>query len=409
MAEQTISMIEQSALAEPLAPTRQRLTYLDNIRLVLITGVVLGHLSVTYGMDADWTYYEGGEVNEIVVAVQMLILAIAIGFAMGLFFLIAGYFTAPAYDRKGFTQFLLDRFKRLAIPWMIFEIFINPLIHYAVDSHGGNCQGALYDCQFQGTFWQYIQEFPRASASIGDGPVWFLEALLLFSIGYALWRKITDSMKFHENKTRVVPDNRTIALFALVIGLTTFIVRFRAEAFVQYEPLHLEFARFPQYVALFIAGTWAYRGNWLVAFPDRQARLWRWVAIGCVLTLPALLVAFGALSGELDDRALSGVTWMSFAYSVWEGFLSVSMVITVLTWFRRRFNHQGRLARVLSDSSFVVYVIHPGIIVPLALALSSIHMNLSLKFLLVAPIALALCYLAAYGLRKLPFGRAAPR
>jgi hypothetical protein len=32
-------------------------------------------------------------------------------------------------------------------------------------------------------------------------------------------------------------------------------------------------------------------------------------------------------------------------------------------------------------------------------------MNLSLKFLLVAPVALALCYLLAYGLRKLPLGR----
>ena len=127
MAEQTISMIEQPALAEPLAPARQRLTYLDNIRLVLITGVVLGHLSVTYGMDADWTYYEGGEVNGIFVAVQMLVLAIAIGFAMGLFFLIAGYFTAPAYDHKGFAQFLVDRFKRLAIPWMIFEILASAL------------------------------------------------------------------------------------------------------------------------------------------------------------------------------------------------------------------------------------------------------------------------------------------
>lgn len=405
----TTQAITQQALEPAFLPDAQpRFTYLDNIRLVLITGVVLGHLSVTYGMDADWTYYEGGDVNEIVVAVQMLMLAIAIGFAMGLFFLIAGYFTAPAYDRKGFSRFLLDRLKRLAIPWMIFEIFINPLVHYAVDSHGGNCQGALYDCQYQGTFWQYIRDFPRASASIGDGPVWFLEALLLFSVGYALWRKTTDPMKFDDSKARVVPDNRAIALFALAIGLTTFIIRFRAEAFVQYEPLHLEFARFPQYVALFIAGTWAYRGNWLVAFPDRQANLWRWVAIVCMLTLPLLLVAFGALSGELDDRALRGVTWMSFAYSVWEGFLSVSMVITVLTWFRRRFNHQGRLARALSDSSFVVYVIHPGIIVPLALALSDIRMNLSLKFLLVAPIALALCYLVAYGLRRILFNRAVP-
>lgn len=81
------------------------------------------------------------------------------------------------------------------------------------------------------------------------------------------------------------------------------------------------------------------------------------------------------------------------------------MVITLLTWFRRRFDHQGRLARAMSESAFAVYVLQPAILVPLALALSGIHMNLGLKFLLVAPIAVALCYLVAYGLRKVPLAR----
>jgi surface polysaccharide O-acyltransferase-like enzyme len=60
----------------------------------------------------------------------------------------------------------------------------------------------------------------------------------------------------------------------------------------------------------------------------------------------------------------------------------------------------------MSESAFVVYIIHPGIIVPLALALSDIKINLSLKYLLVAPFAVLLCYLVAYGLRKVPAIRA---
>ncbi|HEX5836498.1 MAG TPA: acyltransferase [Anaerolineales bacterium] len=384
-------------------PAKPRLYYLDNIRTALITAVVLGHLSVTYGVDADWTYYEGGEVHPIVSILQLLALAIAVGFALGLFFLIAGYFTAPAYDRRGFGRFLLDRVKRLGIPWLVFEVFINPLVHYAVDSHGGDCKGALYDCQYQGTFWQYLWEFPRLSASLGDGPVWFLEALLIFSFFYALWRRfIGESVS---GKRYLVPDNVSIAWFALLIGATSFIVRFWARAFVQYEPLHLEFARFPQYIAMFVAGTWAYRRGWLDAFPARQAKAWNRIALLCVLVFPFLMISFGALSGDLDERAFGGLNWMSLAYSLWEGFLAVSMAIMVLDWFRRRFNHQGRLVRLMSESSFAVYVLHPGVIVPLALLLSGIHMNLSLKFLLVAPIALALCYLLAYGLRKLRLGR----
>lgn len=399
----------QPALAETRAAARPRLAYLDNLRWALITAVVLIHLSVTYGVPADWTYYEGGEVAPLVALPLLLVAAIGANFVMGLFFLIAGYFTPAAYDRKGTRRFLIDRFKRLGIPWLLFEIFINPLVHYAVDTHAGDCKGALYDCQYQGTFWQYLKDFPRAKGSIGDGPVWFLEALLLFSIAYALWRWLSDAAPLpalsQPDRTRAVPSNRAIALFALAIGLVSFVVRFWAEAFVQYEPLHLEYARFPQYVALFVAGIWAYRYDWLVAFSDRQARTWRWIALGCALALPALLVVSAPTAGTLDERAVGGVNELSLAFSLLEGFLSVSMVIGILSWFRRHFNHQGRLARAMAESSFAVYVLHPAIIIPLALALSGIKMNLSLKFLLVAPIAIVLCYLIAFGLRKLPLAR----
>lgn len=396
----------QPSLSEARPTARPRLLYIDNLRTVLITAVVLGHLSVTYGIDADWIYYEVGEVSQVASVLGLIVVAIGVGFAMGLLFMIAGYFTPPAYDHKGTERFLVDRLKRLGIPWLIYEVLINPLIHYAVDVHGGECHGALYDCQYQGTFWQYLKEFPRASGSFGDGPVWFLEALLIFSIFYALWRMVTRTTQLpapsEPSRTRTVPGNGTIALFALVIGLSTFVVRFWVKAFVQYEPFHLEFARFPQYIALFVAGVWTYRRGWRVAFSDRQAQGWRWVALGCILAMPVLAVTFGALSGNLDERAIGGVNWLSLTYSLWEGFLSVSMVITILTWFRRRFDHQGRLAQAMSEVAFAVYILHPGVIVPLALALSGIQMNLSLKFLFVAPIAVSLCYLVAYALRKVP-------
>jgi glucan biosynthesis protein C len=59
----------------------------------------------------------------------------------------------------------------------------------------------------------------------------------------------------------------------------------------------------------------------------------------------------------------------------------------------------------MSETCFAVYVLHPIVIVPLALALSGIRLNLGLKFVLVAPIAVALCYLVAYYVRKLPYFR----
>jgi glucans biosynthesis protein C len=391
--------------------TKRRFLYLDNLRMALITAVVVGHISVTYGVVASWYYYEEGEVSPFPYSLMMLAAGIGIGSVIGLFFLVAGYFTPGAYDRKGPAQFMIDRLKRLGIPLLIYGILINPLIHYAVDVHGGTCKGAFYDCQFQGTFVQYLREYPRNVGSLADGPVWFLAALLLFSAIYALIRTASTALSRHaaygDAVPPPVPSNRAIALFALAIGLATFIVRFWAKAFVYYEPLHLELGRLPQYASLFIAGFYAYRGNWLVGFTDRQAAPWRWVAIVCVLALPVLMVPYGALSGTLDERVIGGVNPLSLSYSVWEGFLAVSMTIALLAWFRRRFDRQGRLAKAMSDSSFGVYVLHPAIIVPLALALSGFVMNLTLKFAIVAPIAVALSYFVVYELRRIPVVRSA--
>lgn len=391
---------EPSSLRDHTRPqARPRLLYIDNLRTAVITAVVLVHLAITYGLEADWMYYESGETNVVFNTIGLILAGIGMAFTLGLLFLIAGYFTPPAYDRKGGHGFVIDRLKRLAIPWLFYEILVNPLVHYAVDVHGGDCRGSLFDCQFRGSFWDYLRVYPRTMGSWGDGPVWFLEALLLFSLVYALWRRLSSR---RSGPAQPIPGDGAFALFALAIGLVTFVVRFWFTAFDFIEPFHFEFARFPQYIALFAAGTWAYRGDWLADFSDRRARIWRWVALFCVLTLPALLAASGVLSGEIDEGIAGGANWLSLAYSVWEGFMAVSMVIVVLVWFRGRFDRQGKLARAMSQTSFAVYIIHPAVIVPLALLLSGIQMNLSLKFIVVAPIAVTLCYLVAYGLRKVP-------
>jgi glucans biosynthesis protein C len=392
------------AIASAASARSPRLAYIDNLRTVLIIGVILGHLSVTYGLPADWYYKEGGDTSPIVDAFGLVLLVIGLGFAMGLFFILAGYFTPPAYDRKGARKFQADRFMRLGIPLLFFEIVINPLVHYVVDVHGGNCTGSLYDCQFQGTFWHYLQDYPHLMQySLGDGPVWTLMALLIFSVFYALWHVVYKRPA--EQRAKPVPGNEVIALFALVIGLSTFLVRIWAKVLVFYEPLHLEFAHFPQYIALFIAGTWAYRNDWLSTFTNRQARAWGWVALVCVLTLPPMLVWFGALSGEIDERVTGGVNFFSLVYSIWEGFLCVSMVITILAWFRRSFNRQGRVAQVMSEGTLAVYVLHPAIIVPFALLLSDVRIQLNIKFLVVTPFAVALCYIVVSALRKIPLMR----
>lgn len=377
---------------------RTRLAYIDNLRTTLITGVVLGHMAITYGGGSEvgqWYYHEAGELNTAVSILMMILMGIGMATFMGLFMLIAGYFTPWPYDRKGFGPFLLDRLVRLGIPLVIYAAIINPLVIYWAARHGG----------YAGSLWQFAADQPDALRTAAVGPLWFLEALLIFSVLYAVGRRLFDRGSPPEPGRQVTtqpPNNRTIVLFALALGLASFVVRIWAQVGWQWEPPHLQLAYFPQYIAMFTAGIAAYRGDWLARIGAAQVRPWRWTALACVLLMPMLAVAAGALSGDLDPAGAGGFTWLSLAYSMWESFMCVALSITMLAWFRGRFDRQGRLARELSAAAYGVYVLHPLVIVPLALALSGIRLDLSLKFVVVAPLAVALCFLVAALVRRLP-------
>jgi glucan biosynthesis protein C len=378
---------------------KARLLYLDNLRMAVITLVVLMHTAIMYGAEGAWYYHEAGEKDTLTFVIMMLLGGIGTAFVMGLLFLVAGYFTPRAYDRKGAGRFLVDRLKRLGLPLLFYGVVIVPILNYLLDVHEG----------FQGSLGQWLVDYWRGVQSVADGPVWFLMELLIFSIGYALWRLVADratkDAPLDRSGETNPPGNWAIAAFALGLGVVTFVVRLWALAGVYFEPWHLEPAHAPQYIALFIVGLMAYRGNWLVRFSEAQVRPWRWIALVFILLLPALAVAAGALTGQLDPQGAGGLNWLSLAYSLWEGFMCVSMTIVVLAWFRKRFDQQTRLAKVMSDNCFAVYILHPIVIVPLALALSGIPLNLSLKFALVAPLVVTLCYLVAYLVRKIPFVR----
>ena len=391
----------QAAAERPLAgAATSRLAYIDNIRIVLICLVVAGHLAITYSGESgigDWYFRQSGELSDAAAILVTMLLGIGAAFAMGLFYLIAGYFTPRAYDRKGTGRFLADRLVRLGIPLTLYALIINPLVTYWASAAGG----------YEGSFRQFVGSHTQDLTEAAVGPLWFVEGLLIFSIVYALGRLAYDraGRAAGEPGATQAPGNPAIALFALAIGLTTFVLRIWAKVGWQWEPAHLEPAHFPQYIAMFAAGILAYRRGWLAAVPDRQARLWAWVTLACMLLLPVLAVAAGALEDAVDPAMAGGLTWLSLAYSLSEGFVCVAMTLTALALFRRRFNRQGSLARTMAADSYAVYILHPLIIVPLAILLSDITWPLELKFLLVAPLGVALCFLIGHAVRKLPLVR----
>ena len=358
------------------------------------------HLSITYGGVGSW-YYRNVPEGYMSVPLTWYNGTVA-AFSMGLFFMISGYFTPGSYDRKGPRRFFKDRLLRLGIPILCYDYVIGPLMAYPLMQAGALEQGSTL--QFVGSYPEFLSVY-YSRFHVGTGPLWYVEALLIFAGSYVLWRLLAKIPACPVQDGGKVPSNLIIAIFALALGTVTFIVRIWLPIGWCYEPLNFQFPFFPQYICMFIVGIIAYRRNWLMRLPDAMGRFWLCVAlIFIVILFPALFVFGGALGGDTTSF-VGGIHWQCFAYAVWEQFTGVAMIIGLLVLFRKWLNRQGSVAKAMSASAYTAYIIHAPVVVLVTLAMRNISLYHLLKFALAVAIAVPLCFSVANFIRQLPLAR----
>jgi len=194
---------------------KARLFFIDNLRILLITLVMMIHLAITYGGEGSW-YYSDGQADTFSSILLTWHNAVVQAFLMGLFFMIAGYFTPGSYDHKGPRQFLKDRLLRLGIPMLCYDFIIGPLMAYPLMK-----VGAL---EFDGSYYQFLAMY-YGTFHIGTGPLWFVEALLILAICYAIWRAFVKAASPNVRDETGLPGNLKIAVFILALASVTFAVR----------------------------------------------------------------------------------------------------------------------------------------------------------------------------------------
>ena len=379
-----------SAVAGVQPRAAGRFFFVDNIRVFLTILVLLHHFMIIYAHSGDWIYNEG-QPDFATNAIGSWFCSVNQAYFMGLFLLISAYFVPGSYDRKGPGRFFKDRLIRLGIPMALYSWVINPLFVYA-----------LFYQEIRKPFFQFFpSDFFKTNSLLGGGPLWFVEILLIFSLVYVLWRLLPSSRPVTGNVESAFPGNWSIALFALLLGVAGFIVRLAFPIGYTYKPLNLQFPFFAQYIVLFIVGLTAYRRNWLVNLPDKTARLWLWISILFILLWPPLMIAVGAI--ENDMPLLGGWRWQAMVAAQWESFLCVGMCISVVYIFRRRFNIRGKFADFLVPNAYTAYIIHTPVITFLAIWTRNITLYPLLKWVLFAPVALALCFGLSALIRKIPY------
>lgn len=354
----------------------KRLTYIDNIRILLASLVVLHHLAVSYAAQGTW-YQTHGSTTGISFLVFSGFLAFNQSFFMGFLFLISAYFTPASYDRKGFFIFIKERIFRLGIPLLFYVIVIHPFLNHIMK--GGFTVVSL----------DYFKPFIERYDILGLGHMWFIALLLIFDLLYAVFRVSHARIK----KLRL-PGDIAILVFALILAGANFVVRIWVPMDRIFKPIDLHVPFLTQYTGLFIAGLFAYSGDW---FSKASAGLWKILAL-----ILAGLIPVGLTLTSNQTIYFGGFTVYSLLFCLWEQLFGISVILTLIVWFRDNANKSNSFVSALSASSYATYVFHQFALIPAALFLAVLEINVLLRFLIAAPIALALSFSMGWAVRKLP-------
>ncbi len=369
----------------------KRLFYVDNLRIYLISLVVLHHVAVGYGGSGGWPIKES-PTDEISPILFLIFNVINQSYFLSFFYLLSGYLVPRSYDKKGAHKFLIDRLIRLGIPLLIYMVFIDPLIDYII----------LKFTRGQTVSFFKIMVDQLGRGSLGVGPLWFVEALLIFSAVYVLYRLILD--RFRPNFTfnpykDTCPTNKAIILSIVAIALGTFVMRLRFPVGV--EVYHFQLGHFTHYIFCFWLGILAYRGKWFHNLSNSQGKLWGIVALLTILSLPVMMIVLG---GDNVEPFLGGLYWQAFVFAFWESLACLSIIIGLLYLFQTKFNRQGNLLKAMSPNAYTVYIDHQLVITVIMVILLPVAWPTAMKFFFVALIGLPMCFIVShFVIRQIPY------
>ena len=358
--------------------SRPREQWADNVRVVLIAGVIVVHAAVAYLVDIGGWYYDDERATSgvwpMLLSPPVLIGAL---FGLGPLFLIAGWFSARSLAHRGPGGFLRSRLLRLGVPLGVFVLLIDPLTAYVSDRG----KGAL--------------TMPLGTREMQVGVMWFVAALLVFSLAYAALRRLRPAAQ----PRRPLRPGVLVAA-AVTIAVSSFAVwqvwPLNAETY-----LILRLGEWPQGAVLFALGVLGAEAGWLEDLPLVLARRLGWVAAAGVAALVTLMMSL-VLARGADQALVMGPDLPTMAFALLDGVIAVTGTLWFVAWLRGRWPTHGALLGKAARASYATYVIHPLVLTAIIVMFASVALAPEIKFVLVAAAAVAACFMAGYALTRVP-------
>ena len=378
-------LLSSTQPASALQHPKSKILYIDYLKVLLTALVIIHHALVTYGAPGGWYYFEKTKLVGAVIPMTMTV-SVDQSFFMGFFFFLSALFITGSLTRKGSAVFIKDRLFRLGIPLIYYSLIQATVMNFLVYRYAEKHDITL------------IQFLSGYDGWINVGVLWFVLALLLFTLCYIVWTKIAKP----DLKDRPLPSLRQILLFAAVLGLITFLTRTVFAVGWVLEPLGFQLGHFPQYIAMFIFGLIAAQNEWIRQIDQQHYRKLN-IFIFCMIFIGfPVIFSLKFVFGQPLEWFVGGWHIPSLLYAFWEQILGISIMAALLAFGKSKLNTHSNFMNQMSRCAFAVYILHPFVLVVLSLLLRDWAVDPAIKFLIAAPLGVIASFLLGYVVVKIP-------
>lgn len=363
----------KSALPQDRLDSSQprRIVPIDNLKALLVAWVIAGHAIVGYTVIGGWPY---DEVTEATLPRSLeLVLVTILGptalFVIGTFFFLSGLMAPRYIARHGPAAFIRQRLLRLGVPWLVFTLFIWPVMMWLVYRSAGSSL----------SLWQVMR---TRQPFLDSGPLWFIQILLYVSVVHALLIWI--------GRERIrLPVPMTLVLAVVAITVVSFLIRLWFPARSQ-QVLDLHVWQWPQCMGLYLVGVVVAGQGSAERVPSRTARRCGMAVLAAVAAGVTVTAVLGISDAKRDGVPfLGGWHWQALSLDLVEATLVVAGSVWLLAWAQRRLTSRAVAVSQVARSAYAAYLLQAPVLLGLEIAARSLDWPAVAKAALVAAFAVA--------------------
>lgn len=312
-----------------------------------------------------FTYYEQWYIESNSKSwVTTIIFILCIPWHMPILFFLAGASTKFSLESRGEKKYVLERVKRLLIPFIIgMLILVPPQGYIARISRGKPVKNYFEQWKY---FWTTISDIPY-DGGLGPAHLWFIFYLFIISlIGVYIIRR------FKSEKT----EKFLYKLKAKLISTYSLFFMIMICVVADMIPVAIAEKNILTFLIVFLMGYIVYDDNNYLEYIYRNKT--RSLIISIIFWMFYLVVILYRYN--LNDKGNIG---LEVLLSILRNGIMVTMIVVIIGYAMKYLNRNGKILTYLNKACFSVYILHQTVIVIIANYLLKYNLQIYVSMIII--------------------------